>query len=337
MGEKEGQPVTLSHLLFADDTLICCGAESSQLEYLQMVLICFEVVSGLKINLSKSELVPAERVDNVHSLAAVLGCKVTSLPIKYLSMPLEATFKSKAIWSSVVERLEGRLASWKKLYLSKGGWIVLIKSSLSSLPTYLLFLFPIPVSVAHIGLRSCREIFYGEVWGRRLRCILSSGGKCALQSRMGGWDLGSCVASTKLCWGSGCGGIVDSLWRTIIDVKYGVGESGWNSGLPTGTLEVSVWRHIRKGWEEFVPNTRLVVGNGPKVRFWHDRWCGDTPLKVLFPSLFQLARDKAAKVSNYMDDQGGQVSWSLVFVRAFQDWEMHEFNDFLTMTDYRGI
>jgi hypothetical protein len=34
------------------------------------------------------------------------------------------------------------------MYLSKGGWLTLLKSTFSSLPTYYLSLFSIPVSVA---------------------------------------------------------------------------------------------------------------------------------------------------------------------------------------------
>jgi hypothetical protein len=42
--------------------------------------LCFEVVSGLKINLSKSELVLVGK-DGVEGLAQILGCRVSSLPI----------------------------------------------------------------------------------------------------------------------------------------------------------------------------------------------------------------------------------------------------------------
>ena len=38
------------------------------------------------------------------------------------------------------------------------------------------------------------------------------------------------------------------------------------------------------------------VGNGWKVRFWRDRWCGDSPLSVSFPTLFALGIDKEAWV-----------------------------------------
>jgi hypothetical protein len=47
-----------------------------------------------------------------------------------------------------MEKMEKRLAGWKRMYLSKGGRLALIKSTLSNLPTYFLSLFPIPVSVA---------------------------------------------------------------------------------------------------------------------------------------------------------------------------------------------
>jgi hypothetical protein len=47
-----------------------------------------------------------------------------------------------------VEKTIRTLPSWKRMYLSKGGRIALIKSTLSNFPTYLLPLFPILASVA---------------------------------------------------------------------------------------------------------------------------------------------------------------------------------------------
>ena len=65
----------VSHLLFADDTLIFCDADLDQMLIIQQVLVWFGVVLGLKINLGKSELVTVGAVHNNELLVAVLGCK----------------------------------------------------------------------------------------------------------------------------------------------------------------------------------------------------------------------------------------------------------------------
>ena len=74
----------------------------------------------MKINLSKSELDPNGQVPNVNELAGILGCNVSALPLSYLGLPLGATFKKKSVWNGEVEKMETRLAGWKRLPL-KGG------------------------------------------------------------------------------------------------------------------------------------------------------------------------------------------------------------------------
>ncbi|RVW43168.1 Dynamin-related protein 12A [Vitis vinifera] len=68
--------------------------------------------------------------------------------------------------------------------------------------------------------------------------------------------------------------------------------------------------------------------NGRRVRFWRDRWCGDSPLSVSFPTLFDLAIDKEAWVVDFWDPlaEGG---WNLCFSISFNDWEVEEAESFL--------
>jgi hypothetical protein len=56
---------------------------------------------------------------------------------------LGASFKAKSIWDDIIEKVERCLAGCKWLYLSKGGRVTLIKSTLSNLPTYSMSLFPL--------------------------------------------------------------------------------------------------------------------------------------------------------------------------------------------------
>nr|XP_016476809.1 PREDICTED: uncharacterized protein LOC107798345 [Nicotiana tabacum] len=103
--------------------------------------IISKIVSGLKINHRKCEITPMGEVDNIEEIAHVLNCKVGTLPTTYLELPLGASSKDLAMWNPVIERVEKWLAGWQKKYLSIGGKEVLIKSTLSSIPTnYMSFL-----------------------------------------------------------------------------------------------------------------------------------------------------------------------------------------------------
>ena len=83
LGDRDGGELVISYLLYADDTIIFCEANSEQLMCLRWTLMWFEAFSGLKINLNKSVIIRLGRVDNVELLAAELGCGVGSLPTTY--------------------------------------------------------------------------------------------------------------------------------------------------------------------------------------------------------------------------------------------------------------
>ena len=138
----------ISHLLFADATILFCDASEEQLLHIRMVLIFFEAIIGLKVNVGKSEIVPVGEVGNLDALALILCCKVGCLPMSYLDMPLGAHYKDSSIWNPIIEWMEKKLTGWKQLYFSKGGRLTFLKSTLSSLPTYYLSLFTIPQHVA---------------------------------------------------------------------------------------------------------------------------------------------------------------------------------------------
>lgn len=54
---KNNQKVEMSHLFFPDDTLIFCEAKEEMVQNLGAVLLCFQAVPGLNINLNKSKIV----------------------------------------------------------------------------------------------------------------------------------------------------------------------------------------------------------------------------------------------------------------------------------------
>ena len=86
----KGEDLAISHLLYADDTLIFCEDDLEQLKFLSWILMWFEAMSGLKINLAKSEIIPIGPVNNLVELATELGCNIGSFPTSYLGLPLGA-------------------------------------------------------------------------------------------------------------------------------------------------------------------------------------------------------------------------------------------------------
>ena len=118
---RDGGDIVISHLLYVDDTILFCEANSEQLMYLRWTLMWFEAFSGLKINLNKSVIIPLGRLDNVEVLATEFGCGVGSLPSTYLGLPLGAPHRAMGVWDSIEERFRRRLATWKRQYISKGG------------------------------------------------------------------------------------------------------------------------------------------------------------------------------------------------------------------------
>uniref|UniRef100_A0A2N9IWR4 CHD3-type chromatin-remodeling factor PICKLE n=1 Tax=Fagus sylvatica TaxID=28930 RepID=A0A2N9IWR4_FAGSY len=164
-----------------------------------------KAISGMRINLNKSELVPVVNVSDLEGLAAIMGCKMNHLPMTYLSLPLGANFKSKAIWDPILEKIERKLFGWQQMYLSKGGCVTLIKSTLSSLPTYFLSLFPIPVSVALRIVKIQRDFLWGDTGeGKKFHLIIWNQPCQPLKSALGS---GICVYSIEHYWGNGFGGM----------------------------------------------------------------------------------------------------------------------------------
>ena len=120
VGNVAGTLLTVSHLIFANDTFIFCDVDSHHLATLCGILARFKVVSGLKINLLKSELVLIDIMPNIEESVEILGCRQSSLPLKYLGLPLGATHKEETIWNPIFGEDGEASSGWNRMYLSKG-------------------------------------------------------------------------------------------------------------------------------------------------------------------------------------------------------------------------
>ncbi|KAL0378826.1 UNVERIFIED_CONTAM: hypothetical protein Sradi_3188100 [Sesamum radiatum] len=149
--EMEGIEVSrgaprISHLLFADDTIIFGKATEEAMLTLVRVLDIYAAASGQEINLEKSSITISRniQVENQRRLATILGVQITVKYERYLGLPAVAGRSRSELFQSVKDRIWARIDGWNSKLLSQVGRAVLVKSVLQSIPTYLMSCFRMP-------------------------------------------------------------------------------------------------------------------------------------------------------------------------------------------------
>jgi hypothetical protein len=67
-----------------------------------------------------------------------------------------------------------------------------------------------------------------------------------------------------------------------------------------------------KGVDNVAKYLRFEVDDGSHIRFWHDLWCGDKPIKLCYPVLYSIARSPDAWVVDNLS-----VVWEAWFIKMF--------------------
>jgi hypothetical protein len=215
---------------------------------IKSILRCFELISGLKVNVFKSRLVGLNIPnDLLASLAHFLNCCFGSLPFPFLGIPLGGNSRSPGIWTPVIEKYLGKLSCGRCRFLSSRSRITLLKSILLSLPIFFLSFFKIPNSV----LISINKIMRKFSWegtreGRSIHWV--GWEKIFLPKIMG--DLGirdlelfnaGLLAKMEM---ENINGIYDNLWCKILTSRYG------NIPFLKVKIQLNVWRNCSSWWRD---------------------------------------------------------------------------------------
>ncbi|GKV27589.1 hypothetical protein SLEP1_g36748 [Rubroshorea leprosula] len=198
--------LSVSLLQFADDTVIMGKADAKNIRTVKDILKWFELMSGLRINFSKSSIFGYNVSEKwLKGSAGMLHCRVGRPPFLYLGLPVDGKSGNKKFWELVVNKFRSKLAVWKAATLSFGGRLVLLSSVLSALPIFYMSLFSLPKSVLAELTRIQRSMVSdrlatrgaGGGRGRRGSGFLGGGG--------GGGGGGSMVSNRLATRGAGGG------------------------------------------------------------------------------------------------------------------------------------
>ena len=203
----------------------------------------------MKINVGKSEIVPVGEVYNLAALASILRCRVGSLPMKYLEMSLGTSFKTVSNRNPILEKMEKKLSVWKRLYLSKGGRLTLLRSTLSSFPMYFLSLFTIPKFVT-ARMENIQRNFLWRSFEGSFKYPLVAWENVCLPVELGGLGIRSVASFNQALLGKWLwrfGHEVTHLWRRVISTKYGEGQGGGAQKCVGGLMDVAFGEAFIKG------------------------------------------------------------------------------------------
>jgi len=115
----------LSILQYADDTVIFMSHDFQKAVNMKLLLSTFEQLSGLKINLHKSEIFCFGKAkEHEEFYSQLFGCAVGKYPFSYLGLPMNTRKLNNKDWKEIKNRIEKRLSGWKGKMLTVGGCLV---------------------------------------------------------------------------------------------------------------------------------------------------------------------------------------------------------------------
>ena len=143
----------VSHLFFADDSLLFARADEGEAEELSRILELYCEASGQEINYQKSAIFFSPNVNNNkrREIMARVGLSTQALNESYLGLPTRVGRSKNGSFQSIKSRVWKRIQGWKERLLSRAGKEVLIKAVAQSIPTYSMSVFKLPTGL-------CKEL-----------------------------------------------------------------------------------------------------------------------------------------------------------------------------------
>ncbi|XBH85970.1 hypothetical protein VPH35_073750 [Triticum aestivum] len=343
----------ISHLLFADDSLLFFQASEQQANLVKGLLNTYAVATGQLINPSKCFILFSDHCSPTvaTNIKGVLEITQEVFEPKYLGLPVPEGRMHKGNFETIQERLRKRLIDWSEQYMSSGNKEILIKSVAQAIPAYVMSVFKLLASICDELTRMMRQYWWGVDKGKRKMAWLSWD-KMRLPKSMGGMGFRDMRGFNQALLAKQAWRLIDmpdSLCARLLKAKY----------FPAGNLLDSVfsnngsavWKGISYGLDLLKKGVIWRVGDGALIRTWRDPWI---PRATSFRPITPKRTSRLNRVSEFLDDNGAwrmdrlrEIFWPMdidyiVKIRTsprqrsdFVSWFPEKNDQFLVRSAYR--
>jgi hypothetical protein len=141
----------VTHLLFADDSILFCRANKEETTNLKDVISTYQAASGQLVNMEKSEIIFSKKVPESikEGITQTLPMQRVESFSKYLGMSTQLGRSKQQVFNYIIDRIWKKLKGWKERNLSFAGRGTLIKAVIQAIPTYVMSCFMLPKNLCH--------------------------------------------------------------------------------------------------------------------------------------------------------------------------------------------